>query len=220
MKTLTAQSCIHIFHHWSSTGQWKAFLGKWYPGISLGNKLSFPHSPSPLISFKSEGCWVLLGPLLSSQPVICSPRARLLFPFFFQALRDRVTLDGVVCQVTAPVAVTRFPFSAKSIHGKIFPSSLWKKPKTKKTTKKMARGFVCAKAGKDTCCICVCAYWCTRPYLWARRKENLKEKGRKVVKSGYLENTFPTLVPLVTTFQASRHPDSKVLLFSSIPLTA
>lgn len=41
-----------------------------------------------------------------------------------------------------------------------------------------------------------------------------------MVKSGYLENTFPTLVPLVTTFQASRHPDSNVPLLSSIPLTA
>lgn len=48
--------------------------------------------------------------------------------------------------------------------------------------------------------------------------ERKPEKGEKVVKSGYLENTFPTLVPLVTAFQASRHPDSKVLLFSSIRL--
>lgn len=41
-----------------------------------------------------------------------------------------------------------------------------------------------------------------------------------MVKSGYLENTFPTLVPLVTAFQASHHPDRNVSLFSSIPLTA
>lgn len=43
-------------------------------------------------------------------------------------------------------------------------------------------------------CVCLCVF------LGARWKENLK--AGKVVKSGYLENTFPTLVPLVTTFQA------------------
>jgi len=41
-----------------------------------------------------------------------------------------------------------------------------------------------------------------------------------MVKSGYLENTFPTLAPLVTAFQASRHPDGNVPPFSSTPLTA
>lgn len=198
-------------------GQWKAFQGMQYPEMSLGNKLSSPHSPSPLISFRSEGCWVLLGPLLSSQPVICSPRARLLFPFFSQAPRDRVTLDGEVCRVTAPVTVTYFPFPAKSIRGNVFPSSLWTK---KKNLKQMVWGFARAKVGKQTHLMYSRVYWCTRLYLWARWKENLKKKGGKAVNSGYLENTFPTLVPLVTAFQASHHPDRNVSLFSSIPLIA
>lgn len=78
--------------------------------------------------------------------------------------------------------------------------------------------LACAKVGKRTHLLLSCVYWCTWLHLWARWKENLKKKGGKVVKSWYLENTFPTLVPLVTASQASHHPDRNVSLFSSVPL--
>lgn len=156
-------------------GQWKAFLGMQYPRISLGNKLSSPHSPSPLISFRSEGCWVLLGPLLSSRPVICSPRGRLLFPFFSQAPWDRVTLDGEVCQVTAPVTVTHFPFPAKSIRGNISPSSLWTKIKKLKL---MVWRFACAKTGKQTTlAVFMCVLMCMA--LPVSQMERKPEKERR-----------------------------------------
>lgn len=41
-----------------------------------------------------------------------------------------------------------------------------------------------------------------------------------MVKAECLENTFPTLVPLVTAFQESHHPDSSAPLLGSIPLAA
>lgn len=120
--------------------------------------------------------------------------------------RDHVTIDREVCQVTAPVTVTHFPFPAKSICGNIFPSS-W-------------LGSSSMLVHKGACSTCVRVCWWTCCSYERDRKKTWKRKERRMVEAGCLENTFPALVPLVTTFQASHPADRRAPLLGHIPLSA